>query len=109
MKIFHPDPKKRTIDDYDFSFSNGMMRPVSLDKEAGDTVDFDTHPGAVLIHIVGKPSPIDPSLSTPPEDITLFTQHLLTVDHRIREVEDLTFEERLAWNQTFQEMSKTVQ
>lgn len=108
MYITPPPPKTKTIEDYDFTFDTGLSRSISIDKEAGDTVDFTSHPVAVQIHLSPKPSTVNFEVKSPPEDITVFIAKLLSIDKRTREVEDLTYEQKAQWTKTFQEMSNTT-
>lgn len=110
MYTTSPDPIKKLIEEYDFSFTNGMMLPITIDREAGDEVDLSTHPHAIIVNIVEKPSRIIPDQTVPAEQITIFTAHLLSIQKRIKEVEELTFEQKEQFRLTVQELStKTIQ
>lgn len=109
MYITSPDPLKKLIEEFDFTFQNGMTLPISLDKTAGDEVDLDTYPHAILIKLAEKPSLVDSTKMLPAEKITIFTTHLLTIQQRTKEVEDITQEQKDIWKKTIQEISKTVQ
>lgn len=106
MYITTPEVKK-LVDDYDLIFSSGMMLPVTLDREAGDTVEFEKE--SITFRLTSKPSLNDPDINMPAEDITIFTKHLVSVQHRVREVRELTPEQQFEWKRTLQEIGKTVQ
>lgn len=112
MYITESDPKVKLVDDLDFTFSNGLVMPVTIDKSAGDTVEWDTHADAIVIHLSAKPAQ-DGESSLPAEDITIFKKNILLIQHRVREVTELTSAQKrqLAeqWNKTLQEMPKTLQ
>ena len=108
MLVQSPDPVKKLVDDFDFTFIGGIVMPVSVDKEAGDTVDFETHPTAVVIHLTSKPSRTDSSMKLPAEDITIITSHLLVVQHRVREATELTPGQKAEWDKTLKEIGGRV-
>ena len=109
MLIQPPDPITHQIDDYDFNFTNGAMLPVSLNRTAGDTIDFDSHPTAIRIMLVRKPSLADASVILPAEDITVFLSHLLMINHRIRTVTELTTAEQREWKESIQRIGQKVE
>jgi hypothetical protein len=105
--IVNTPETKYLVDDYDFTFMNGMMLPVTVNERVGDTIQFfDT---AVVVHLAAKPSMNDPKIALPAEDITIYKTHLATQQHRIREVVALAPEQQHEWAKTLKEISKTVQ
>ena len=94
MRVTSPDPKKKTVIEYEFTFKGGTTLPVTIDEEAGDTVSFESVPLAVVIHLSEKPSLINASIRLPAEEITIFQAHLLAIQKRARVVEDLTDEQK---------------
>lgn len=107
MLIKEPEPKVKSIHDMDFTFSNGIVMPITIDKEAGDEVDCDTNKDAIVIHLSAKPS-LDGKSVLPAEDITVFRHNILVIQHRIREVTELTKEQQLVWQKTLQEAGATT-
>lgn len=99
-------PKKKFVDDYDFIFTSGLIKPVTIDPTLGDTIEFISE--GVVINIKERPSLSDPSESISAEDITIFAKHLICIEHRKRQVEELTPEQKYEYQRTFQEMSKTI-
>ena len=99
MILKSPDPARRLVEEYKFSFSGGQILPVIIDKEAGDTVSFEKQPLAILISIVAKPSYFDPTVRTKAEEITIFYTHLLAIEKFEREVVDMTVEQREEWKE----------
>lgn len=105
MQIEHPETR-RILDDYEFTFVSGLSRTYTLDKAAGDEVEY-VGTTAVILHIVAKPSVADPDILLPPEEVTLFTKHLAFIQHRVREVVDLNPDQLFEWKKTIQEIGKT--
>ena len=105
MLVQSPDPVKKLVDDFDFIFVGGIIRSISVDKEAGDTVDSETHPTAVVIHLMSTPSRTDSSVKLPAEDITIITSQLLFVQHRLREATELTPGQKDEWTKLLKETS----
>jgi len=111
MYITESDPKVKVLDDLDFTFSNGLVMPLTLDKEAGDVVEWNTHEDAIVIHLSSKPSQ-DGESRLPAEDITVFRKNILLIQHRVREVTELTSAQKREigdWKKTLQELPKTLQ
>jgi hypothetical protein len=106
MLVITPEVK-RTVHDYDFVLRSNMVLPVTINPDAGDTIVFSDK--VVLISLVSKPSTTDPDSVVPAEDITIFIDSLASVQHRIREITELTPEQRFAWNKTLQEIGRVKQ
>jgi hypothetical protein len=102
MQIIHPD-SKRVVDDYDFTFSHGIVVPVRIDLERGDSIEFIE--GGVNIKIVSKPSLNEPGRMIPAEEVTLFSQHLISIHHRQTEVTELSPEQRFEWSEMVKQYS----
>lgn len=102
MLITTPDVKK-TLDDYDFVFESGMMMPLTLDFTAGDSIKYNDL--TVVITKSAKPHPTNSAQIIPGEDITLFVSHILSVQHRQREVTELTPAEQEAWKKTWEDLT----
>lgn len=98
---------KKTVEDYDFVFSSGVAMPVTIDLAAGDTVDV--FQDKILIHLTAKPSFHDPDKILPAEDIKIFTSHLISIQHREREIIELTPEQKLEWKKVLHTSNGTVQ
>lgn len=109
MYITSPDPIRKTIEFYEFTFRDGLDRTHTIDRASGDTIDLHTYPHAIVIDIVEKPSPIDPKKYFEAEQITIFTQHLLSIRKQVREVDEPTQEQQEQMRLTIQEISKTIQ
>lgn len=99
--------EKHTVEDYDIVFSSGMMMPITVDITAGDTIAFNDN--FCLVHLVPKPSKADPEKLLSAEDVTVFMKHVVSIQHRKREVAQLTTQEKAEWQKMFKEMSGTVQ
>lgn len=107
MVTVNTPENKKIVDDYDFIFDSGMVMPVTIDPDAGDSVSFNAD--GVVITLVAKPNPNDVSKILPAEDITMFSRHLACVQHRRREIIQLTPEQQLEWRKALQEMGGTIQ
>ena len=105
--IIETPPKTKLIDDYDIVFSSGMMIPISVDLAAGDTIDFNNL--TIKVHLTSKPSLNDPMKSLLAEDMTFFMAHVVSIQHRVREVIELTPEQQFEWTKVVQELGGTVQ
>ena len=80
--LINTNPEPRVVDCYDVTFSTGLFMSVTVDKEAGDTVDWTTSPMTVIFHLTEKPSITDPDTKLPAEDLTIFIPHVLAIQHR---------------------------
>lgn len=106
IQIYSPQTNK-LVEDYDFTMTSGLMLPVTLDLNAGDTIDFGLD--VILVYIASKPSITDPDKMLPAENMTIFVKHLVSVQHRTREVPDLTPEQAFEWKKTLADINKTIQ
>lgn len=105
MEVNTPEVS-HVVDDYDFTFLNGMVMPVTVNETVGDTIHFDS--AEVRIDLSSKPSINDPAYMLPAENIVIYTKHLVTWQHRIRKVVAITPEQQHEWTQTLKEASGTV-
>ena len=94
MEILVPELKK-IVDDYDILLAGGVMIPVTIDKDAGDTIKIDGE--GLFISLSPKPNRNNPEEFLPAEDITIFSRHILSIQHRQRALRVLTTEERNEW------------
>jgi hypothetical protein len=93
---------KHIVDDYEFLFESGFMLPVSIDKDQGDTVEFEDK--AILIYKAPRPSQSDPTRFLSAEDITIFPTHIVAINHRTREVTELGPNEKEALRKSFTDL-----
>lgn len=98
---------KKTVTEYDFVFTSGMMMPLTVDTLAGDKITFGTE--YIQAYLAPKPTLNDPDKFLPAENITLFTKHVLSIQQREREVTDMTPEQQFEWKRTLQEATGTIQ
>ena len=98
----------RVLTDYDILLDNGMMMPVTIDKDAGDVVDFIGNPLAVVIRYSEKPTNI-PDVKLPAEETTIYMSHVISITTRERLVLPRTPEQEDLWQRTLHKVSKTVQ
>lgn len=105
--IVQPHLTPHIIEEYEILFSNGVMWPVTLDKDRGDEVEFTEH--AVEFHLAEKPSLSDPDKKIPSEDITIFTKHIAMINHRQREVMPPTPDQQEDFRKTLHKLHSTIQ
>jgi len=74
--------KTKIYKDYDFMFSQGIMIPISIEPEAGDSIEFfeDT----IKVYLAKRVSPTDSTVIMPAEEKTFFKTHLIAIEHRTR-------------------------
>ena len=99
---------KRTVTEYDFLFSSGVMMPVTIDVAAGDTLD-DTDPLKTVVYKAAKTHPHDSDKSLPAETLTIFKQHLLCIQQRDRDIIEPSPEQKDAWQAAIRDAAGTVQ
>ena len=109
MRIDSPDPLPMTYEDYNFTFANGAMLPMTVCKEMGDEIDWDTNPMAVKFSIAPKPGMFSPEEIIPPGEVTVLMQHVIFVEHRTRVVQPPTLEQKELFQQTLHKMPRRVQ
>src|SRR5262245_31333786 len=97
--IINSAAKPRLVDEYDIVFTNGMLLPVTVDKDLGDTIEFDEL--SVTITRAARPSQFDPDQIVPSEDVTIFQQHILTITHRQRTIMPVLPEQQEQLRKTF--------
>ncbi len=106
MLINSPEPKRKLVDDYDFVFTGGIVKQIRIDLSLGDTIEFVN--GGIKITLASRPSLANPEVILPTEEVTIFSQHLLSIDHRKTVMEELTTEQRYELYQTVKERSKVT-
>jgi len=97
---------KRYLDDYDILFTSGFLMPLTIDLAKGDSISFDEK--AILVHLSSKPSLIQLDKTLPVEDITIFTAHIISIQHRVREVVELSPEAQLQAQKVWQELATST-
>jgi hypothetical protein len=102
--IVQPTPIKKVYE-YDFVLTTGLVMPVTIDHDAGDTIQFGDK--QVVIHQSPKAHLFDPTASTGAEDITIFVQHLASVQRREREIVEMTPEQKFQYEKTLKELAGT--
>jgi hypothetical protein len=95
--IVQPHLTPKFIDEFDIIFQNGHILPLTIDKEAGDTIDFPEGAKVAHIHQAPRPSPTDPDIMRPAEDMDIYISHILYIVHRTREVLPPTPEQQEAF------------
>ena len=88
---------------------SGIIVPLSVAKDLGDTVDFESSPLAVKFCFAKKPSGMDTETQINAEDVTILMKHVIMVAHRSRQVIPPSYEQRDLFKQTLLQLGKTVQ
>lgn len=101
MQIETPQEMK-VVDEYDIATDAGLVMPITIDAKEGDT--FEEHDDRFIIHLVPKSSIYDSAKKHPAEDITIYKRHVISLNHRIREIPPLTPEQQFQWQKTAQEL-----
>ena len=104
MKITEPDPKTRTVHDFEITFVNSHVMNFTIDKESGDSMNVDGPLGTIIVNVVSKPSQ-DGNFVFPEETMTLTRAHIVSIKRTEREVVDQTQAQKEFWKLTLQEMS----
>lgn len=90
-------------------FANGITVPLTIAKDLGDTIDWDTNPTAVLFSIAPKAGLLDPDIKMPPGEITIMMQHVIMIEHRTRTVQPPSKEETDLFKRTLHKAPNMVQ
>jgi hypothetical protein len=107
--IIYPTTTTHTVEDFDIQLSNGTFMSITVDREAGDTVDWDTSPLVAKFHLSEKPSPTDLDVKMPAEDLTVFVSHIISVTRRTRTVVPVSPEQKDEFRKTLHKLSGTIQ
>ena len=107
MIIQNPDPEKHEVHDYDITLSNGFLLQVTVDETLGDSIEFGST--TTHIHLSAKPSRINPKETLGKEDISVFNQHIIVVNHKCRMVTPPSVEDKDNWLDAFKEAGSTIQ
>jgi hypothetical protein len=106
MDILEPI-KERDIVDYDFMFVGGAKLAITLDPEAGDTVnEYDTH---YELHTVARPNPTNPEDSIDAETVKVFKNQLAVLATCWRKQRMPSEEEKREMEKFIHELAKGVQ
>lgn len=101
--------KERKLDEYDVTFVGGHMITVSICHEEGDEIDWSVDK-AIRFKLVAKRGlTTEGTLELPPEDITIFRDHILAIQHRTRVIQPITAEQKAEWDKAMRNITKTVQ
>lgn len=106
MEIISSTGPTKQFDDWDFTFENGLLMPISIEEAAGDTIDF-SDPACIVVQLSERPSMSDPDKKLPAEEIRIFTGKVLAIQHRKREVDAPTPEQKNEWLETLASLAVT--
>lgn len=98
----------KTVTDYTFQFANGLSMLLTVDENAGDSVDWATSPLIVIFKLAEKPSPNNSEVKLPAEEISVFLSHVLSISKQNRTITELTPEQKQEWKNTLLKMSKAI-
>jgi hypothetical protein len=106
--LINTTPPPYEVDEYTIEFLNGDVKTVTVDKDLGDTVDFDHGHYGIQFKLVERISPQNPDFTVPAEELTIFTKHITAITHRKRLV-SLPSPEQQEKFKTLHKLSPTVQ
>lgn len=105
MIIKSTDSNPRTIHNYDFLMTGGIMLPFAIDEVAGDT--YDIQADCVIIKIAAR---LALGLSkSPAMEHTIFAKHIISITHTEHEVIPPTPDQEAAFRNTIHQLSQTIQ
>lgn len=99
--------KEREVIDFDFLFINGSKLSFTVDPEAGDAVSESDD--KYIIDLKAKPGLTKEAKPLNPEFITVLKTGVIAVAQVKRLQKDPTEDELLDFQNTIQELSKTIQ
>ena len=103
--IIQPVLEQHQVVDYEIVFNNGLTAPITVDEQAGDTVDWATSPLTVTFYQAERPHPVDPEARIPAEETTIFISHILTITKRRRTVMPATPDQKAEWQNVLRTLS----
>lgn len=103
----NPVAPEKVVMDYDMYFSSGLVVPITIDKEAGDSIVFD--PDTITVIRVPKPSQLDDTEILEGETTVITRSKVDFYQFRERRVKQLTPEEKFQLHESFVKAPKTVQ
>lgn len=106
MRIENPLPEPYEVEDLNFTFANGVIVPITIAKDLGDSIDWDTNPMAVRFFIAPKPSILNPELELPPGELTIMLKHVIMIEKRKRLVQPPSKEETDLFQRTLHKAPK---
>jgi len=106
--IINSSVEPHIVDDYEIITVNGIPIVFSIDKEAGDTIDF-RNSQVIRVYLAPKPSQTDPDQKTPAEHITIYTAHALSMSCRTRAYVPPSKEQQEAVKKVIHKLHNTVQ
>ena len=108
MSVDIKNPKKtKTIEEWDFVSVSGMVWPVTLNLEAGDTIEYTPGDPVAVLRVKEKPSPISNEEIQSAEEVIVPMHNVFVVRHRTRQIEELTREEKEVWQKDLKDLMKT--
>lgn len=105
--VINEPVKERDVIDYDFTFTSGMRLPLTVDVEAGDTIqEFSDR---FELTLVGKPSMTDLDEVLQPEDVIVYKATLAAFIKRYRKQRIPNADELFDMKKTIHQLAKSVQ
>jgi hypothetical protein len=77
--------------EYTFLFRTGQALTHVIDSDAGDTIDLQ--PDVIQVSLAAKANIFNPDEMLPAEDSTIWVPHLMSMQHRVKEVQIPTREQ----------------
>jgi hypothetical protein len=98
---------KHLVDQYDIFFDSGAVMPVTVDTEAGDSMNVSDK--FLLFTLSAKPSLSNPENLLPAEDVTVFLPHVISIQHRQVERVEPNPDQQAEWREIWEKMATPKQ
>jgi hypothetical protein len=107
MEIPTPEPIEKDVTDYDFMFVGGSKLTITVDWEAGDTVD--AYDDRYVIYTRERKNEKNPLETLDAEQLEVFKAQLAAVAIRTRKQRIPTEEELFDMRATIHQLARSVQ
>ena len=77
-----------TLVDYEFKLRGGVPLGVTINAQAGDTIEMNAN--AIVFHIAPKTLPNDAEAKTPVRELAVYREHILAYERTERQVLPMT-------------------
>lgn len=100
MQIEHPVKPPHVVTDWELLLISRDSTIVTVDAEAGDTVQRTTE--SIIFRLVEKPSPLDPEVKLAATEVEFIKANILCIQRKSRRIQELTPEQKMEWRQQLQ-------
>lgn len=99
-------PLTAEVHDYVFHFNLSQPLPLTIDFGAGDSIATSEDGSVIEINFAPKESKVEPGVILPGEDCIIFRQHLTSIQHRVRQKEVMTPDQKFEFDQTVKQLAQ---